>query len=109
MKTFPALLSFVWQSGKHASNQTGKGARLQEIREATKHAGKQAGKQTSKQASTAARRTMARRDKTREENPTNPDPKLKEGHDLANAVALLVGRFTNPNSNKTVIAVSMSK
>ena len=34
-----------------------------------------------------------------EENTTDPDPRTKEGPDLAKAVALLVGRFTNPNSN----------
>ena len=59
-------------------------------------AGRQAGKQAGKQATHdgTTRHGMTKK----EENPTDPDPRTKEGPDLANAVALLVGQFTNPNS-----------
>ena len=62
-------------------------------------AGREAGKQTSHGTRRHDGETARHDERKKEENPTDPDPRTKEGHDLANAVALLVGRFTNPNSN----------
>ena len=95
---FSSFLFSSLQAGKQASRQAG--------RQAGKQASKQAGKQARRQAGREANKPRTRRDGTpreeatnKEENPTDPDPRTKEGPDLANAVALLVGRFTNPNSN----------
>ena len=87
--------------GRQASKQAGK----QESKQASRQAGKRASGQASHRTRRhdATRRNTTRhneRKKKKAENPTDPDPRLKVSSDLANAVELLVGRFTNPNSNE---------